>query len=167
MDHRRAEPNQPKSGTRRSSLSAAQPDEATVADTLQWVTARVPPALVREIEAHAKRMGATRSEAIRECLGVGMETIQGRDGISRGRVDELLGAIENLRLVVELLGPSTLGTQRLLAHWATRDGTVRVSEDELLAEVRSVGADEWEQAVTEAERDLPDVGNLDSHDGRS
>jgi hypothetical protein len=31
---------------------------------------------------------------------------------------------------------------------------VKVSEDELLAEVRTVGADEWEQAVTEPERDL-------------
>jgi hypothetical protein len=44
---------------------------------------------------------------------------------------------------------------------------VKVSEDELLAEVRSVGADEWEQAVAEAERDLPDAGNLESHEGRS
>jgi Ribbon-helix-helix protein, copG family len=167
MDHQRAEPNHVKTRNRRGSLIAAQPESAAVVDSLQWITARVPPALVREIEAHAKRMGTTRSEAIRECLGVGMETIRGRDGISRGRADELLGAIESVRLVLELLGPSTLGTQRLLAHWATRDGTVKVSEDELLAEVRSVGADEWEQAVAEAERDLHDAGHLESQDGRS
>jgi hypothetical protein len=36
---------------------------------------------------------------------------------------------------------------------------VRVSEDELLAEVRSVGADEWEQAIAEAERNLPVTSN--------
>ena len=36
--------------------------------------------------------------------------------------------------------PPTLGTQRLLAHWATRDGGVKVNEDELLAELRTVGA---------------------------
>ena len=167
MDHRRGQPNQVKTRNRRGSLLAAQPESAVVVDSLQWVTARVPPALVREIEAHAKRMGTTRSEAIRECLGVGMETIRGRDGISRGRVDELLGAIESVRVVLELLGPSTLGTQRLLAHWATRDGAVKVSEDELLAEVRSVGADEWEQAVAEAERDLHDAGHLESQEGRS
>ncbi len=167
MDHRSAQPNQVRARNRRGSLIAAQAESAAVVDSLQWVTARVPPALVREIEAHAKRMGITRSEAIRECLGVGMETIRGRDGISRGRVDELLGAIESVRLVLELLGPSTLGTQRLLAHWATRDGTVKVSEDELLAEVRSLGADEWEQAVADAERDLPDAGHLESQDGRS
>ena len=29
-----------------------------------------------------------------------------------------------------------------------------MNEDELLAELRTVGADEWEQAIAEAERDL-------------
>jgi hypothetical protein len=67
----------------------------------------------------------------------------------------------------ELLGPSTLGTQRLLAHWAARDGGVKVSEDELLAEVRSVGADEWEQAVAEAERNLPGTSNAAPQGERS
>ena len=167
MDHRSAGTNRLKTRNRHLSSPAAQPESAAVADSLQWLTVRVPPGLVREIEAHAKRTGSTRSDAIRECLSVGMETIRGRDGISGGRVDELLGAIESVRLVVELLGPSTLGTQRLLAHWATRDGAVKVSEDELLAEVRSVGAEEWEQAVTEAERDLPEPHDLASSDGRS
>jgi hypothetical protein len=64
-------------------------------------------------------------------------------------------------VAVELLGPPTLGTQRLLAHWATRDGGVKVSEDELLAELRAVGADEWEQAISEAERALPGPSHLD------
>jgi len=43
---------------------------------------------------------------------------------------------------------------RLLAHWAVQGGGVKVSEDELLAEIRTVGADEWEQAIADAERDL-------------
>jgi hypothetical protein len=34
---------------------------------------------------------------------------------------------------------------------------VKVNEDELLAELRTVGADEWEQAVAEAERDLQET----------
>ena len=127
--------------------------------SLQWVTARLPHALVREIEGHAKRAGTTRSDAIRECLALGLETIRGRDGVPGGRVEELLGAIESVRMAVDILGPSTLGTQRLLAHWAARDGGVKTSEDELLAEVRSVGADEWEQAVAEAERDLSWTSN--------
>ena len=53
-----------------------------------------------------------------------------------------------------------LGRSGLLAHWAARDGGVKVNEDELLAEVRAVGADEWEQAIAEAERHLPEVSNL-------
>jgi len=131
-----------------------RPEKPQAEASLQWLTARVPPDLVREIEAHAKRSGTTRSEGIRECLAVGIETIRHREGIPGGRVEELLGAIESVRLLLELVGPPTLGTQRLLAHWASRDGAVKVSEDELLAEVRVVSADEWEQAVAEAERDL-------------
>jgi hypothetical protein len=65
------------------------------------------------------------------------------------------------------MGPSTLGTQRLLAHWAARDGGVKVSEDELLAEVRSVGADEWEQAISEAERNLLPILNATLQGERS
>ena len=123
-------------------------------DRLQWVTARLPADLVREIEAHAKRAGTSRSDAIREALAVGMETIRGREGIPAGRLEELMGALEAIRMTLDILGPPTLGTQRLLAHWAAREGSVKVSEDEPLAEVRTVGADEWEQAVTEAERGL-------------
>lgn len=146
-----------KSRSRRLSPRASEPETSPDDCSLQWVTARLPPALVREIEAHAK--GAARSDAIRELLGLGLETIRGRDGVPGGRVEEVLGAIESVRLAVELLGPSTLGTQRLLAHWAARDAGVKVSEDELLAEVRSVGADEWEQAIAEAERNLPATSN--------
>ncbi len=154
MNIPRVETREKKSRNRRSSSPTSRSEPPLAVDSLQWVTARIPPALVREIEGHAKRIGTTRSDAIRECLAVGMETIRGREGVPGGRVEELLGAIESIRVAVELLGPPTLGTQRLLAHWAARDGGVKVSEDELLAEVRAVGVDEWEQAVAEAEGDL-------------
>jgi len=134
--------------------------------SLQWVTARLPVDLVREIDAHAKRMGATRSDAIRDCLGIGMETIRGREGVPAGRVEELLGALEGVRLTLDLMGPPTFGMLRLLAHWAARDGGVKVNEDELLAELRVTGADEWEQAVADAERDLAETSKsrpLDSN----
>jgi hypothetical protein len=122
--------------------------------SLQWVTARLPVDLVRDVEAHAKRMGVTRSAAIRDCLGIGMETIRSREGVPAGRVEELLGALEGVRLTLDLMGPPTFGMLRLLAHWAARDGGVKVNEDELLAELRVTGADEWEQAVADAEWDL-------------
>ena len=125
--------------------------------SLQWVTARLPVDLVRDVEAHAKRMGATRSDAIRDCLGIGMETIRSREGVPAGRVEELLGALEGVRLTLDLMGPPTFGMLRLLAHWAARDGGVKVNEDELLAELRVTGADEWEQAVADAERDLAEM----------
>ena len=145
---------------------AIRPDTPPADGCLQWVTARVPPALVREIEGHAKRTGTTRSEAIRECLAVGMETLRNHEGVPGGRVEELLGAIDGVRVLVELLGPPTIGTQRLLAHWASRDGGVKVNEDDLLAELRLVSADEWEQAVVEAERDLSGPANAEPHNER-
>jgi hypothetical protein len=97
-------------------------------------------------------------------LTVGIETIRNRDGVPGGRVEEVLGAIESVRLLLELLGPPTFGTQRLLAHWATRDRTMKVSEEELMAEVRVVSADEWEQAVVDAERDLSRPGDAAPND---
>jgi hypothetical protein len=154
MDLRRAETKGTEESTNRRT-SRAQPDAAVVGASLRWVTTRIPADLVRDIEAHAKRGGTTRSDAIRECLAVGIETIRHRDGVPGGRVEEILGAIESVRLLLELLGPPTLGTQRLLAHWASRDGAVKVSEEDLLAELRSVSADEWEQAVADVERGLP------------
>lgn len=148
----------------RRSPSAA-PNPGPVEASLQWVTARIPPTLVREIEAHAKRSGMTRSEAIRECLAVGIETIQHRDGVPGGRVEEVLGAIESVRLLLELLGPPTFGTQRILAHWATRDRALKVSEEELMAEVRVVSADEWEQAVSDVERAVSGPKNAANDEG--
>ena len=167
MSIRRVETSETKTRGQRRSSAASRPEEPRIEDCLQWVTARIPPDLVREIEGHAKRTGTTRSEAIRECLAVGMETIQGREGVPGGRVDELLGALASVRVAIELLGPPTFGTQQLLAHWAARDGGAKVNEDELLAEVRAVGGDEWEQAVADAERDLPGSSNAGPQGERS
>jgi ribbon-helix-helix CopG family protein len=141
----------------RRSTTRIRPEKAAAQASLQWVTARLPAALVREIDALAKRAGVTRSDSIRDCLGIGIETIRGRDGVPSGRVDELLEALQGIRAAVDLVGPPTYGMLRLLAHWATRDRALKVSEDELLAEVRTNGADEWEQAIAEAEEDLPAV----------
>jgi hypothetical protein len=149
----------PKGAHRRCSTRAGRAETPRAEDSLQWVTARLPADLVREIDAHAKHTGTSRSDAIREALAVGIETIRGREGVPGDRVEELVGALHGIRVALDILGPPTLGTQRLLAHWAARDGSIKVGEDELLAEVRTVGADEWEQAVAEAERDLPEASN--------
>src|SRR6202011_4902827 len=110
--------------------------------------------LRREIDTYAEAHGITRSRATAHYLAIAREARRERDGIPASRADELLEALEGVRAAVDILGPPVLGMLRLLAHWAVQGGGVKVSEDELLAEVRTVGADEWEQAVAESERDL-------------
>jgi hypothetical protein len=121
------------------------------------ISAKVEASLRNEIDAYAQSQGITRSRAASEYLTIAREALRERDGIPAGRADELLEAFEGLRAIVDLLGPPTLGTARLLAHWAAHAGGLKVSEDDLVAETRAVGADEWEQAVTEAERALQDI----------
>jgi hypothetical protein len=140
--------------TRAPSPDESRPQTAPGQQPLQWVTARIEPQLIRDIEAYAKKGGMTRSDAIRECLAAGMEAITERGGIPGSRAEELLQAIDGVRTAADILGPPAFGMLRLLAHWAVQTGSLKVSEDELLAEVRLVGADEWEQAVTDAEREM-------------
>ena len=118
------------------------------------ISLKVDAALRSEIDAYAEAHGITRSRAANHYLAIARETIREREGVPGGRADELLEAVDGLRAAIDILGPPTFGMLRLLAHWSTRGGGVKVSEDELLAELRTVGADEWEQAITEAERDL-------------
>jgi hypothetical protein len=141
-------------------LNKAQSTAATDADLgmesgrLCTVSAKVAPSLRREIDNYAHAHGITRSRAVGEYLWIAHETLAERDGIPASRADDIMEVLEGLRVIVELLGPPSLGMLRLLAHWATRTGGLKVAEDELLAEVRTVGADDWEQAVVDAEREL-------------
>jgi len=113
--------------------------------------------LRQEIDAYAEAQGITRSRAASEFLTIGRDALRERDGVPAGRADELLEVLEGQRALLELLGPPTLGILRLLAHWGAKAGALKVSEDELLAEVRAVSADEWEQAVAEAEREVQEA----------
>jgi hypothetical protein len=144
----------------------ARPHAPTDDDSLKWVSARLEPQLVRDIDAHAEKAGITRSDAIRDCLAIGLETVAERGGIPTGRAEQLLEALDGLRTAMDILGPPTFGMLRLLAHWATQGGGVKVNEDELLAELRAVGGDEWEQAIAEAERDLHSASHVSSKEGR-
>jgi hypothetical protein len=121
------------------------------------VSTKVATTLSDEIDEYAKARGITRSRAAGQYLAIASETMRGRDGVAAGKAEEILEALEGVRTVVELLGPPTFGVMRLLSHWATQSGGLKVSEDELLAELRTVAADEWEQVLSEAERELHDA----------
>jgi len=121
---------------------------------LSLIGVKVDRALRAEIDDYAKAHGITRSRAAGQFLEIGRETLCSRDGVAPAKAEEILEALEGVRTVVELLGPPSFGLVRLLAHWATQTGGLKVSEDELLAELRTVAGDEWEQALSEAEGDL-------------
>lgn len=156
-----------KAGKRSGAAERKQPQAAAEGESLKWVSARLEPQLIRDLDAHAEKAGMTRSDAIRDCLAIGLETVAERGGIPTGRAEQLLDALDGLRTAMDILGPPTFGMMRLLAHWATQGGGVKVNEDELLAELRAVGGDEWEQAIAEAERDLHPASHASSKEGRS
>jgi hypothetical protein len=130
------------------------------------VSAKIELALSREIDEYAKAHGITRSRAAGQYLTIARETLRGREGVAAGKAEEILEALEGVRTVVELLGPPSFGLMRLLSHWATQSGGLKVSEDELLAELRSVAADEWEQVLSEAERELHEAMRKARSEGR-
>jgi hypothetical protein len=129
------------------------------ASRLCLIGLKVDSTLRSEIDAYAEAHGITRSRAANHYLAIARETIREREGVPGGRADELLEAVDGLRAAVDILGPPTFGMLRLLAHWSTQGGGVKVNEDELLAELRTVGADEWEQAVADAERTLQETSS--------
>ena len=145
---------------------ASEPGNGSQDSRLCLIGVKVDAALRREIDAYAEAHGVSRSRAAGHYLAIARETIHEREGVPAGRADELMEAVDGLRAAVDILGPPTFGMLRLLAHWASQGGTVKVSEDELLAELRSVGGDEWEQAVAEAERDLQETSSGTAHKGR-
>ena len=130
------------------------------------VSAKIELALSREIDEYAKAHGITRSRAASQYLTIARETLREREGVPAGKAEEILEALEGVRTVVELLGPPSFGLMRLLAHWATQSGGLKVSEDELLAELRVVAGDEWEQALSEAERELHEAMRKARTEGR-
>jgi len=91
------------------------------------VSAKIEVALSREIDEYAKAHGITRSRAAGHYLAIARETLRGREGVPAGKAEEILEALEGVRTIVELLGPPSFGLMRLLAHWATQSGGLKVT----------------------------------------
>ncbi len=145
--------------------AASAPATPPAEEGLQWISARLEKRLVRDLDAHAEKAGITRSDAIRDCLALGLETFAERGGIPGGRAEELLTALDGIQSALDILGPPTFGLVRLIAHWAVQAGGLKVSEDELLTEIRNVGADEWEEHLGEAVRPLHGNPTSNGNDG--
>ena len=156
------------SGKARPASNGSENSGAAVSSPVRLmpVSAKIELALSREIDEYAKTHGITRSRAASQYLTIASETLRGREGVAAGKAEEILESLEGVRTVVELLGPPSLGVMRFLSHLATQSGGLKVSEDELLAELRSVAADEWEQVLSEAERELHEAMRKARSEGR-
>ena len=150
--------SEPKEGPRqagkRTTRTPGKSRNGSGAERLSLIGVKVDKALRAEIDEYAKAHGITRSRAAGQFLQLAREALRARESVPAGKAEEILEALEGVRTVVELLGPPSFGTMRLLSHWATQSGGLKVSEDELLAELRTVAGDEWAQTLSEAERDL-------------
>lgn len=134
----------PPQRSRRTRDSAAR-------DGLAVVYCRVEHTLKAALQRRARVAGKTDSDFVRELLTSAVNHRPERgaaDGMLRAQLDELAFRLDDV-------GISTRAAVRLLAHWAAQSGAVRVTEDELLAELRAVGRDEWQQAVEEASDRAP------------
>jgi hypothetical protein len=115
--------------------------------------------LQARVRAFAEEEGLTLDEAVTALLELGLEFGQRQRADTRELLEDVQRDIDELRHMIDVLGPAALGTQRILAHWAAQTGGLRVSEDELLAEGRMVAGEEWQAHL--AERGLFSPGALD------
>jgi hypothetical protein len=109
---------------------------------------------VRRLRAHAVAKGhSSVSDAVAQLVSRALDEEEGQRAVPAQKADELADGLRALGAMVEELGPGVLGVLHLLAHWAVKSGSLKVSEDELLAEVFAVGQGQWQQVLEELRRD--------------
>ncbi len=131
---------------------APQVSAKTRPERLERLFFRTDTETARRLRAHAERQGiGSTSEAITSLLVQALDQEEGLRAVPATKADEVAEGLRSLGALVERMGPGVLGMLHLLAHWAVRSGGVKVTEDELLAEVLSVGESQWQQLLEEAD----------------
>ena len=112
------------------------------------VTIRLDDELRERLAAYAARESMTAGEAVSALLYLGLEFSERQRTGLRDDVEDVQRVLRGIEQMVDVLGPAALATQRILAHWAAQTGGLRgVTEDELLAESRLVGDEDWQSQL--------------------
>ncbi len=98
---------------------------------------------VARLRALAAEEGITVAEALNLALHTGLEFCETHAAERRDRVDEIAGELRDIKACLQLAGRAALGSNLLLAHWASKSGGVRVGEEELSRELEAVGRSRW------------------------
>jgi hypothetical protein len=102
--------------------------------------------LQAEVLAYAADHGLAVADALAALVRAGLAA-GGAELPESSRLRGIERRLEDVWEALHALAPATLGVQRLIAHWATQSGSLRLSEDELLAELGAVARDEWAAAL--------------------
>jgi hypothetical protein len=110
------------------------------------------------VRAYSAKEALTVGEALSALLYLGLEFAERQRTGLKEDLEDLQRDLQDVKQMLDVMGPAALGTQRILAHWAAQTGGLRVSEDELVAEGRMVASEEWQGQL--AERGLFSPGAL-------
>ena len=121
-------------------------------------TIRLDAGLQERVTAYSERERLSVGEALTALLYLGLEFAERQRSGLKEDIEDLQRELSDVKHMLDILGPASLGVQRILAHWAAQTGGLRVTEDELLAEGRMVAEEEWQGQL--AERGLFSPGAL-------
>jgi hypothetical protein len=113
------------------------------------LTVRLDTGLQDRVKAYAEREQLAVGEALPALLYLGLEFAERQRTGLKEDIEDVQRELADVKQMLDVLGPASLGVQRILAHWAAQTGGLRVTEDELLAEGRMVADEEWQGQLAE------------------
>jgi hypothetical protein len=113
------------------------------------LTVRLDTGLQERVKAYAEREQLAVGEALPALLYLGLEFAERQRTGLKEDIEDVQRELADVKQMLDVLGPASLGVQRILAHWAAQTGGLRVTEDELLAEGRMVADEEWQGQLAE------------------